>query len=155
MIALPKSENLKECGDKSAAQPSKPLVLIIENHEDTRRMLSFLLTNWNYRVAEAADGEQGLRLAEQCLPELILTDAMLPLLDGLAIVGEVRRRARLKEVPIVFLSGRAEPSFRESAIRAGADEYLVKPLGLQHLETALAAHIGKKHGAANNQPNAN
>lgn len=149
MAGLAKSKNICEAAGQPslAREPAQPLVLIIESHEDTRQMLECLLTIWGYRAICAADGAEGLETAARVRPAAILTDAMLPLLDGLAVLAAARRSAALENVPIVFLSGRAEPVFRARALAAGACEYLVKPLGLNELETVLAECITKKPAA--------
>lgn len=147
MIALAESETTHEhklAHTATAENAAKPLVLIIEHHEDTRQMLELFVASLDYRAACAPDGAQGLTLACAMQPALVLTDAMLPVLDGLTLAREIRRSPSVGDVPIVFFSGRAESWFRASALAAGADEYLVKPLGLNRLETVLAALIKQK-----------
>lgn len=121
----------------------KPLVLVAEDHDDTRSLILLLLERWGYRVATALDGEAAVWVAEQTRPDLILMDASLPRLDGLAATRRIREHDALTRVPIVFLSGHAEPSFRAAALETGGDDYLTKPFELDQLERVIGRHLEK------------
>ena len=118
-------------------------VLVVEDHPDIRSMLRTMLELRGYSVLEAADGEQGVGVAERELPSLILMDASLPRLDGLAATRRIRAHASLKAVPVVFLSGHAQPALRAEAMLSGGDDFLVKPVPLAELERVLERHLGK------------
>ena len=118
-------------------------VLVVEDHPDTRSMLKTMLELRGYRVLEAEDGEQGVRVAESERPSLILMDATLPRLDGLAATRRIRSLAALEGVPVVFLSGHAQPAFRNEALSSGGDDFLVKPVSLTELERVIERHLGK------------
>lgn len=126
------------------AQRAKPLVLVVEDHHDTRFLLNYVLEMRGCRVALAEDGEAAVLVAEGTRPDLILMDAGLPRLDGLTATRRIRELAALHDVPIVFLSGHAQPSFRAAALETGGDDYLVKPFELAQLERVLERHLGKK-----------
>jgi DNA-binding response OmpR family regulator len=121
----------------------KPLVLIVEDHDDTRFLLVILLEMRGFRVSVAADGEEAVRMAERERPDLILMDASLPRLDGLEATRRIRAHSALQDVPVVFLSGHAEASFRAAALETGGDDYLIKPFEVDHLEKVLERHLGK------------
>jgi CheY-like chemotaxis protein len=121
----------------------KPLVLVVEDHEDTRFLLTYFLGVRDCRVMVAKDGEEAIRMAEETRPDLILMDISLPHLDGLAATHKLRGLAALQDVPVVFLSGHAEESFRARALAQGGNDYLVKPFALVELERILERHIGK------------
>ena len=118
-----------------------PLVLVVEDHEDTRHMLKTVLELRGCRVVEAGDGEEGVRLACSERPRLVLMDATLPLLDGLAATRRIRSDSALAGVPVVFLSGHAQPDFREAALDAGGTDFLVKPVALEDLASVLEKHL--------------
>ena len=120
---------------------SRPLVLVVEDHEDTREMLRTMLELRGYSVAEAKDGEEGLRLARRRRPRLIIMDATLPRLDGLAATRRIRSDSALACVPVVFLSGHAQPDFRAAALDAGGTDFLVKPVELEVLASVLERHL--------------
>src|SRR5918911_65400 len=111
-----------------------PLVLVAEDHEDTRFLLRTLLEHRGLSVAEAADGEEALRLAECLRPGLVLMDGSLPRLDGFAVTRLMRESASLSDIPVVFLSGHAEPRFQLLAREAGCADYLVKPIDLAQFD---------------------
>lgn len=118
-----------------------PLVLVVDDHADTRSMLSFVIETNGYRVIEAADGENAIRLAESMLPNLILMDTNLPGVDGLMATERIRKLDSVGGVKIVFLSGHAEPQARVQALEAGADDYLVKPIDLGVFAVALKKYL--------------
>ncbi|MGB8507487.1 MAG: response regulator [Pyrinomonadaceae bacterium] len=134
--------------DGKASNFLKPLVLVVEDHEDTRFMLRYLMEARGCRVAEATDGEQAVHLAANLHPDLILMDTSLPLLSGLNATSRIRELATLNDVPIVFLSGHAQPESRAAALAKGGDEYLVKPLKLGDLDRVVERHLGKSASRA-------
>ena len=118
-----------------------PVILIVDDHEDSRSMLKTLLEMWKYRVVEAIDGNEALIVAEQTHPDLILMDVKMGKMDGFEVTRNIRRSTTIKTVPIVFLSGCAENASKEKAFAAGGSDYLVKPLDFDELERALAKYI--------------
>ena len=125
-----------------APKSVKPLVLLVEDHDDTRFMLEYLLQIRGCRVVLAADGEMAVSIAESQCPDLILMDTNLPRLDGLAATRRIRQLAALREVPIVFISGYAHPSFRAEALETGGNDLIVKPFEIRQLEKVLERHLG-------------
>ncbi len=115
------------------ASRRQPLVLVTDDHEDTRLLFRTLLGMRGYAVIEAADGEEAVQLAESASPDLILMDGTLPRLDGLSATRLIRKLSNGRKTPIVFVCGRAEPNFRAIALDAGCDEFLVKPLDFELL----------------------
>lgn len=126
------------------AEVSKPLILVVEDHRDTRDMLKYMLTARGFGVAEAENGEEAIDMAERLRPGLILMDASLPRLDGLSATRRMRELETLRTVPIVFLSGHAEPAWEVKARDAGGDDYLVKPFQMAQLDRTLAKHLPEK-----------
>jgi two-component system phosphate regulon response regulator PhoB len=120
----------------------QPHVLVVEDHDDTRFMLKYMLEQKGCRVSVAADGEDALRLAESERPDLILMDATLPRLDGLAATLRIRATPTLRDVPVVFLSGHAEPPFRAAALATGGNDFLIKPFEMSQLGKVLERHLG-------------
>jgi CheY-like chemotaxis protein len=119
-----------------------PTVLIVEDDEDNRLMLKIMLEMWNYRVIEAENGEEAVVSAYEHRPNLILMDLKMQLLSGLEATRQIRCSAEIGGVPIIFVSGCAEAGFRRAALDAGGNEYLVKPIVFEHLETVVAKYIG-------------
>ena len=134
-LAMKESEDCRTV--PARGQGSAPLVMVAEDHEDTRFLLRTILERRGLSVVEAGDGEEAVSLAERETPDLILMDGSLPRLDGIAATRRMRGLPSLSAVPIVFLSGHAGPQQRLAAREAGCDDYLVKPLDLKRLYHVL------------------
>jgi DNA-binding response OmpR family regulator len=109
-------------------------------------MVKYFLEMSGFRVAEATDGENAVRLAEQSHPDLVLIDVSLPLLDGIAVTRHFRQSVSLPNLPVIFISAHAELRLRNEALAAGGNDYLVKPLDLKLLESAVEKHICRESG---------
>jgi len=113
---------------------AKRRVLIVEDDEPTRRLLAITLHR-NYDVVVAADGREGLALASTApYPDLVVTDVMMPHLDGLQMVREIKKIEALRKVPVIFLTAKSGAVDVAAGISAGARHYLVKPVKLSALE---------------------
>lgn len=126
---------------------SKPVALVVEDHDDTRFLLKYLLVMRGFDVLEAENGEEALEMAERLCPGLILMDGSLPRLNGLSATRRIRELANLRKVPIIFLSGHAEPAWQVKAREAGCDDYLIKPLDISLLDRVLAQHLFVENSA--------
>jgi two-component system, OmpR family, phosphate regulon response regulator PhoB len=122
---------VKPSGQKT--RPSRPLVLVVEDHDDTRLLFRCFMEHSGLAVIEASDGEQAINLAKDAVPDLILMDSNLPRIDGLMATRTIRRIASLRSVPIVIVSGHGQPEFRTEAIATGVNDLLVKPIELSQL----------------------
>lgn len=129
---------------RSSPSPASPLVLIVEDHEDTRFLLRALLEMQGYRVVEAEDGEGAIQQAATLIPDLILMDGSLPRMDGISIMRRIREHAELRYVPVIFLSGHALDADREAAFAAGCDDYLIKPLDTDLFYRAVEKHTARR-----------
>jgi two-component system cell cycle response regulator DivK len=131
-------------GQKSCrrVKAGKPLVLVVEDHEDTRFILRTVLERSGCRVMEAADGFEAIEMAGREQPDLILMDGSLPRLGGLAATRLIRQDTLLQEVLIVALSGWATPSFHAAALAAGCNECLDKPIDFKRLKSLLTDLAG-------------
>jgi len=112
-------------------------VLIVEDQADIRKLIRMTLEFEPYEIHEAADGTEGLRLATEVQPDLILLDVMMPgELDGLQVCARVRALPALQGTRVVLLTARGQTQDRDAGEEAGADEYLIKPFSpLQLIET--------------------
>ncbi len=112
-------------------------VLVVEDFEDNRFMMRRLLEMSGYRVVEAVNGQEAVEFAERELPDLILMDLSLPLLDGLAATRRIRQQPTLSRVPIVAVSAHDTSDFHAEALAAGCNEYVTKPIDFDELESLL------------------
>lgn len=117
-------------------------VLIVEDNEQNLYLLSFILQKRGYEVAAAHDGQQGIDMALSMIPDLILLDIQLPVMDGYAVARALRADPRLDRVPIVAVTSYAMTGDREKTIEAGCNGYIEKPINpdtfLQQVEAHLA-----------------
>ncbi len=117
-------------------------ILVVEDDPATRRVLALELTRAGFRVVEAGDGRTALERFAVRRPDLILLDLGLPDIDGLQVIGAVRREAR---TPIVILSGRFEEREKVAALDRGADDYVTKPFGISELRARI--RVALRHAA--------
>ena len=103
-------------------------VLLIEDNEQNRYLLTFLLEKHGYGVVAAADGPRGIEIARTFVPAVVLLDIQLPSMDGYAVARELRRNITLCDTPIIAVTSYAMPGDREKAIAAGCTGYLEKPI---------------------------
>ena len=119
-----------------------PKILLVEDNEMNRDMLSRRLERRGYRVAIALDGEQGVAMAGSEAPDLVLMDMSLPVLDGWEAARRLKAVPETRAIPIIALTSHAMVGDREKAIAAGCDDYDTKPVEFQRLlekiETILA-----------------
>ncbi|GMV11014.1 MAG TPA: response regulator [Gemmatimonadaceae bacterium] len=106
-------------------------VLIIEDNEDNRIVYSTILRHHGFRVSEALDGEEGIARARQELPDLILMDISIPLVDGWEATQRLKSESLTRHIPVIALTAHAMPGDRERALQAGCDGYLAKPCAPQ------------------------
>jgi len=112
-------------------------VLIVEDQADIRKLIRMTLEFEPYEIHEAADGTEGLRLADQIKPDLVLLDVMMPgEFDGLQVCARIRANPSLRDTRVVLLTARGHHQDRDAGEQAGADQYLLKPFSpLQLIET--------------------
>ena len=130
----PRTAHSKQATSDATAQI---LVLVVDDHEDTRDLLRYVFETHGYQVVEATDGEEAVCLAETCCPDAIVMDSTLRQLDGFEATRRIRNLPTVSNVPIVFLSGHAQATAREQALASGANDYLVKPVCIDTLETSI------------------
>lgn len=119
-------------------------VLLVEDNEMNRDMLTRRLEKRGYSILVAMDGAQGLAAAQQLLPALILMDMSLPIMDGWEATRRLKNDSATRHTPVIGLSSHAMAADRERALQAGCDDYDTKPIDLERLiakiEQCLAAH---------------
>jgi len=107
--------------------PSRPLVLVVDDHDDTRELYTMSLAAFGFEAIAAADCLQAYRRAKESHPDIVVTDLTLRGADGWQLVHDLKREARTRNIPVVLLTGHAAPSLRERAEREGCAAFVVKP----------------------------
>jgi two-component system cell cycle response regulator DivK len=116
-------------------------ILIVEDYDDSRSFLKFLIESYGYRVIEASDGIEALDRFKQFHPDLILMDISLPMVDGLTTTKTIREFAGSKHVPIIAVTAFGKLYYKQ-AIEAGCDELIAKPVDFEMLEPVIYKYIG-------------
>jgi PAS domain S-box-containing protein len=117
-----------------------PLVVLVDDNADMRDYAARLLRS-EFRVAVASNGQEGLAIVQAGKPDLVLTDIMMPVLDGFGLLNAIRSDASIAGTPVVMLSARAGEEARVEGLQAGADDYLVKPFTARELLARVRAHV--------------
>lgn len=119
-------------------------ILIVEDNELNRDMLSRRLKRNGYEVIVAVDGQEGINLATSTAPEIILMDMSLPVIDGWQATQQIKTNPKTKEIPIIALTAHAMIGDREKALKAGCDDYDTKPIEIERLLEKIERLINLK-----------
>ena len=122
-------------------------ILLVEDNEMNRDMLSRRLQRKGFTVVMAEDGRQGVAMAASEAPDLILLDMSLPLVDGWEAARQIKAGAATRHIPIVALTAHAMSGDREKALQAGCDEYDTKPVEFARLLTKIEAILASRSRA--------
>lgn len=118
-----------------------PLVLAVDDNEDNLFLLSSILELFGFSWISASDGRAALQLANSHPPDLILLDILLPGINGIDVVRQLRQSARTKEVPIIAVTSLARSEDRERLLEAGFTDYISKPYIFSDLEEVILRHL--------------
>jgi CheY-like chemotaxis protein len=121
-----------------------PTILVVEDNEMNRDMLSRRLERRGYRVVMAVDGQQGLALVHTEMPDLILMDMSLPVLDGWEATRRLKANEATKHIPIIGLTAHAMAGDREKSLAAGCDDYDTKPVDFMRLLARIQTYLSRK-----------
>jgi DNA-binding response OmpR family regulator len=127
---------------------SKPRILIVDDEPDLLTVLRFGLEAAGFEVIQASDGEQGLALARQQLPDLMILDLMLPRMDGYKVCRALKFDERFRGMPIVILSARSGEQDRQLAYTMGADAFVTKPYEMRGLVAVIREKLEAPRRAA-------
>ena len=119
----------------------KKKILVIEDNEQNLYLTTYLLEKHGYEVIQARDGRQGIELAGQVEPDLILLDIQLPGMDGYAVARELRNHPDLSHVPIVAVTSHAMAGDREQVLAAGCQGYIEKPINPRTFVSQIEEHL--------------
>ena len=111
---------------------ARPAVLVVEDNATLRRLLEYRLGK-RFEVRSAMHGEHALQLIEEEPPDLIVSDIMMPHMDGFALLAALRSDERFQAIPFIFLTAKNDDLSRQKGLRKGVDDYLTKPFDIDHL----------------------
>jgi two-component system phosphate regulon response regulator PhoB len=118
---------------------SQPRILIVEDERALAKVLSYNLQREGYETIVAHDGQEGLRKAQTQLPDLIILDLMLPVMNGLDVCRELRAGEKTRDIPILILTAKAEETDQIVGFSLGADDYVTKPFSVKVLLQRIKA----------------
>lgn len=118
---------------------SKPLVLVVEDEAALATMLRYNLEKQGFRVEEAADGQEALTRISEAQPDLVLLDWMLPVMSGIEVCRQIRRRPNTRDLPVIMVTARTEDQDAVRGLNTGADDYVTKPFNMDALLARMRA----------------
>lgn len=121
----------------------KMIILVVEDNADAREFIKDSLGN-EFVVEEAANGEQGLRKAEQMIPDLIISDIMMPKMDGNELARRIKNDEKTSHIPIILLTGKSGQESKLEGLETGADDYLTKPFDTKELQLRIKNLINSR-----------
>lgn len=127
-ISQPSFENPAQCSGKK--------LLIVEDNEEIRSYLNSIFSK-DYQVLDACDGDEGVKMASKYMPDLIISDIMMPVKDGFAFIEEIRQQFQTAHIPVIMLTAKAEEEDLLKSTRLGVDDYIMKPFNTEVLKAKV------------------
>ena len=122
-------------------------ILVVEDEPDIRKLVNYNLAQEHFRVLEAEDGEQGLKIIQRDKPDLVILDLMLPGLSGMELCKILRERSETERLPVLMLTAKAGEADRVVGLEMGADDYLTKPFSPRELVARVRAILRRVESA--------
>ena len=122
---------------------AKPLVLIVEDNKELRTFLSGELQK-NYRVLEAENGQEGLKTAINKIPDLVISDVMMNVMDGIELCKNLKSDEHTSHIPVILLTARYSEEIKQSSFDIGADDYITKPFNISLLQSRISNLINQR-----------
>jgi phosphate regulon transcriptional regulator PhoB len=126
-------------------------ILVVEDEPDIRKLVQYNLTQDHYRVVEAENGDQALKIIQRDKPSLVILDLMMPGMSGLEVCRALRSQDATAKLPILMLTAKAGEADRVLGLELGADDYLAKPFSPRELVARVRAILRRANGAAQSE----
>jgi CheY-like chemotaxis protein/anti-sigma regulatory factor (Ser/Thr protein kinase) len=149
-IASVKSAKNGKAHHASEKKPTKGqnagTVLIVDDNPDNQYAVEYILSSRGYRAFFAADGKQGIKMAQKIMPDVILMDMFMPKMDGYEATQKIRGMKKLSSVPIIAMTAKTREEDENRALKSGCNDYLSKPFTTEQVIQTIEKWIGKKNG---------
>lgn len=119
--------------------PDKQTILVVDDEQDLLDLIEYNLKKEGFDVLKAEDGKEGIAVAREHNPSLVLLDIMMPKMDGLEVVEVMRNDDKLKRIPIIFLTARGDEKTEVEGLNKGGDDYITKPISTTKLISRIKA----------------
>jgi DNA-binding response OmpR family regulator len=119
------------------------MVLVVDDNEDSLRIVESILRSAGFEVCVARDGKQGLEIAEASIPELIILDIMMPVMDGVEALHRLRDSPRTSRIPVILLTAKTQDEDVIAGYQTGADYYMTKPFTAKQLLYGVRLVLGQ------------
>src|SRR6195952_3186556 len=130
----------------AASSLPKPLVLVVEDEAALATMLRYNLEKQGFRVEEAVDGQEALTRIAEAAPDIVLLDWMLPVMSGIEVCRQIRRRPATRDLPVIMVTARTEDQDAVRGLNTGADDYITKPFSTEALLARMRALLRRSSG---------
>ena len=134
--SLPHFDKLSLTEKDNEGSEDKNIILIVEDNADVREFIKDSLGN-AFQIEEASTGEQGVRKAEQIIPDLIISDVMMPKMDGNELTRILKNNEKTSHIPIILLTAKSEQQSKLKGLETGADDYITKPFNTKELQIRI------------------
>ena len=124
----------------------KKRILVVDDTKDVLQVVSRRLQSWGYEAITADSGEEGLRVAEEQVPDLILLDIMMPKLKGREVCARLKANPKTQKIPVIFLTALGLADHVKAGMDLGADDYIVKPFEPAELKDRIAICLARQVG---------
>jgi PleD family two-component response regulator len=131
--------------EEVTAMSTQPLVLVADDEQRITKLVSMALTDEGFRVVTAAGGEEALAKAEEVRPDIVLLDIVMPDMDGIEVMRQLRER---RSVPVILLTAKGSAGDKAKGLDLGADDYIAKPFHLDELAARVRAVLRRASGVA-------
>ena len=127
----------------------KKRILVVDDTKDVLQVVSRRLQSWGYEAITADSGEEGLRAAEEQVPDLILLDIMMPKLKGREVCARLKANPKTQNIPVIFLTALGLADHVKAGMDLGAEDYIVKPFEPAELKDRIAVCLARHESSAN------
>jgi PleD family two-component response regulator len=135
-----------------AGDARKPLILVVDDDRALRTIIATNLQLAGFRVISAGDGPSAIALLDDNVPDVVVLDVMMPMMDGYATLGKIRRHATASHVPVIVLTGKTDSADPVKSLEAGADDFIAKPFSPQEMLARVRAKVRRAAVDSSLQP---